>query len=165
MLVEVKVVAESSNEHFQHSLPPSPEVPILRILVVDDYPDSADSLAEVLKCLGHNVHVSYDGESALATAVLFRPHICLLDLAMPGMDGLELAALLKAGAGISPLLLIATTAFGDWETKTHTALAGFHYHLTKPVDLAALVEAITKLGKLLEGFSRKKEPSEESLLD
>jgi two-component system, OmpR family, response regulator len=126
-------------------------------LVVDDYPDSADSVAEVLKCHGYLVQVCYDGATALTTATQFCPHVCLLDLSMPGMDGLELAAQLRAGA-VGPLLLIATTAFGDWEMRTDTAIAGFHYHLTKPVDLPTLVEVIAKLRKMLRGPDKTPKP-------
>jgi len=82
-------------------------------------------------------------------AAEFEPHVCLLDLMMPTMDGLELAAHLKARAGSRPLLLIATTALGDWEARTRTALAGFHHHLTKPVNIQAMLEVITRLGEAI----------------
>jgi CheY-like chemotaxis protein len=87
--------------------------------------------------------------AALAVATEFEPHVCLLDLMMPKMNGLELASHLKVRAGSRPLLLIATTALGDWEAKTRTALAGFHHHLTKPIDIPALVEAITRLAEVM----------------
>ena len=121
----------------------------LRILVVDDHPDAADSLAAVLELVGCRVRSSYDAVAALAVAAEFEPHVCLLDLMMPVMDGLELASHLKARAGSRPLLLIATTALGDWEARTRTALAGFHHHLSKPIDIPALVEAIGRLATVM----------------
>jgi two-component system, OmpR family, response regulator len=118
--------------------------------VVDDHPDAADSLAAVLELIGCRVRTCYDGQAALQAAAEFEPHVCLLDLMMPAMDGLELAKRLKARAGSRPLLLIATTALGDWEAKSKTALAGFHHHLTKPIDIPALVEAITRLASVMD---------------
>ena len=77
-------------------------------------------------------YACYDGPAALAMAATFEPHVCLLDLVMPQMDGLELAAQLKARPGSQPLLLIATTALGDWEARTKTALG----RLPPPPDQA-----------------------------
>jgi CheY-like chemotaxis protein len=123
--------------------------PPLRVLVVDDSPDAADSLAAVLELLGFDVRVSYDGFSARSVVREFTPDACLIDLVMPGLDGLELAAALRAWVGTRPLLLVATTALGAVEDRTRTALAGFHYHLVKPVDAPALVEALTRFGGVL----------------
>jgi CheY-like chemotaxis protein len=119
------------------------------VLVVDDHPDAADALAAVLELLDCPVRACHDGPGALAVAAEFQPQVCLLDLMMPGMDGLELAARLRERAGGRPLLLVATTALGDLEARTQTALAGFHDHLTKPVDAAALIALLTRLGDIL----------------
>lgn len=148
LLDRVKEIARGIEGRVRHALNPH-DVPIkqLRILVVDDHPDAADSLAAVLELIGCPVRACYDGASALEVAAEFEPHVCLLDLMMPKMDGLELAGHLKARAGSRPLLLIATTALGEWEVRTRTALAGFHHHLTKPVDVATLIEAIIRLGE------------------
>jgi CheY-like chemotaxis protein len=72
-----------------------------------------------------------------------------LDLMMPGMDGLELAARLRRQAGPRPLVLVATTALGDIEARTQTALAGFHHHLVKPIDAQTLIEVLARLGRIL----------------
>lgn len=151
LLDRVKEVARGIEGRVRHVLNPRDvSITKLRVLVVDDHPDAADSLAAVLELLGCPVRACYDGPSALAAAATFEPHVCLLDLVMPQMDGLELAAHLKARAGSKPLLLIATTALGDWEARTKTALAGFHHHLTKPVNIQSLVEAITRLGEAVD---------------
>jgi two-component system, OmpR family, response regulator len=150
LLGRVKEIARGIEGRVRRVLNPT-DAPLtqLRILVVDDHPDSADSLAAVLELLGCPVRSCYDGASALIAAAEFEPHVCLLDLMMPTMDGLELAGHLKARAGSRPLLLIATTALGDWEARTRTALAGFHHHLTKPINIQAMVEAITRLGEAI----------------
>jgi len=166
LLDRVKTLARSIEDRVRRALtPPAAEVKPLRVLVVDDHPDAADALAAVMELLGCPVRACYDGPSALAAAAEFSPQVCLLDLLMPGMDGLELAARLKERAGASPLLLVATTALGDWETRTRTALAGFHYHLTKPVDISTMIDAITRLGEVVDhrtagpdGPNRPEEP-------
>src|SRR5262245_27159249 len=150
MLDRVKELARSIEDRVRHALKPSAgDVTPLRILVVDDHPDAADSLAAVLDLLGCPVRTCYDGLTALAVAEEFQPHVCLLDLMMPGMDGLELAGRLKSRAGPRPRLLVATTALGDWERRSRTAMAGFHYHLPKPVDIPTMLEAITRLWELI----------------
>ena len=117
----------------------------LRVLVVDDHPDAADSLAAVLELVGCMVYACYDGWSALRAAELFGPHVCLLDLVMPDLGGLEVAARLRASAGDRPLLLIATTALGDEHTRARASIAGFDAHMVKPIDAQALLATISRL--------------------
>jgi CheY-like chemotaxis protein len=119
----------------------------LRVLVVDDHPDAAESLAVVLEMLGCPARSCPDGWSALAAAEEFRPQVCLIDLVMPGMDGLELAARLRAWAGGRPLAVVATTALGDAEARARTAAAGFCDHLVKPIDAPVLIDALARLGE------------------
>lgn len=116
----------------------------LRVLVVDDNPDAADTLGEVVRLLGHSARVCYNGSSALAAVDAELPDVCLLDLTMPGIDGLELAGLIRARVGRRPMLLVATTALGALEDRTATALAGFHFHLVKPVSMDALRSALER---------------------
>ncbi|HUR54473.1 MAG TPA: response regulator [Gemmataceae bacterium] len=121
----------------------------LRVLCVDDQPDNADSLTVLLECLGCDARACYDGESALEVVETFHPDICMLDLSMPGMDGVQLAARLRAGTGSHPLILVAATALGAIEERTLTAIAGFHYHLVKPIAFESLGEVIGSLRTLL----------------
>jgi PAS domain S-box-containing protein len=109
-----------------------------RVLVVDDNRDHAESLAQLLRAHGHSVRTAYDGTSALADAREFRPHVVLLDLGMPDMDGLETASRLRAAAATEPLLLVAVTGWGQERDRVRTRDAGFDGHLVKPVDLAEL---------------------------
>ncbi|VTR95656.1 pas sensor protein : Uncharacterized protein OS=Asticcacaulis sp. AC466 GN=AEAC466_00120 PE=4 SV=1: Response_reg [Gemmata massiliana] len=111
---------------------------LLRVMVVDDNVDAADALAALTEVLGCETRVCYGGTAALKALAEEIPDVLLLDLSMPDVNGLEVAARARALAGRHMFLLVATTALGDWEDRTATALAGFHFHLVKPVDMATL---------------------------
>lgn len=122
----------------------------LRVLVIDDNRDSADSATDVLRLLGNQVESAYDGERGVAAARRLRPHMILIDLAMPGMDGFEVRQQLRDAGDAANAYLVAMTGFGNEEDKQRTRAAGFDAHLTKPVELDALVsllnEARTRAG-------------------
>jgi signal transduction histidine kinase/CheY-like chemotaxis protein len=109
-----------------------------RVLIVDDNRDAAATLGTLLKCLGADVRVTNDGESALAAMETQRPDVVLLDLGMPGMDGLEVARRVRSRPEFARILLIALTGWGQEDDRRRTSEAGFDHHLVKPVDLAAL---------------------------
>lgn len=113
----------------------------LRVLVVDDNRDAADSTAELLTICGACVTVRYDGETALEAVRESTPDAVVLDLTMPGLDGCAVARHIRkiAGAGV---LLVALTALGDEQTRTRTAGSGFNMHFTKPVDPAELLSVL-----------------------
>jgi PAS domain S-box-containing protein len=106
-----------------------------RVLVVDDNVDAANSLAALLSHDGHDVRVAHGGEEALRLAFEFEPEAVLLDIGMPGMNGLEVARELRRrmGAGVR---LIAVTGWGQVQDRERTREAGFDFHLTKPIDQA-----------------------------
>ena len=110
----------------------------LRILVVDDNRDSADSLAILLGSDGNRVSTAYDGETALDLAISECPDIVLLDICLPGMDGYAVSEALRQRADLPGLRLIAMTGFGQPEDRERTKAAGFDAHLVKPVDFDAL---------------------------
>ena len=112
--------------------------PPLRVLCVDDAEDSAESLGMILELLGCEVEFCYRGAAALVLAGAFHPDVCLVDLNMPEMDGLEVARRLRAEAAGRPLLLAAVTAYGDADSRRNTAAAGFDHHFVKPLDLDVL---------------------------
>jgi signal transduction histidine kinase/ActR/RegA family two-component response regulator len=116
----------------------------LRILVVDDHHDAGDSLATVLRLLGHVVRVAYDGPSGLVAARAFQPDVALLDIGMPGMDGIELGQRLRHEVGLERMLMFALTGFGRDEDRHRSREAGFDAHLVKPVDLASLSQLIAE---------------------
>ena len=113
-----------------------------RILVVDDDPDGADSLAALLTLIGHDTVVANDGLAALVLADTFRPDVVVLDLGMPGIDGFEVAERLRRTPMGPGLLLIAATGWGHPEDRRRSLAAGFDHHLAKPVDLHQLAEII-----------------------
>jgi CheY-like chemotaxis protein len=112
----------------------------LRILCIDDNPEVADSTAEMLTLLGYDARGCYGGPSALTLAEEFAPHVCLIDLNMPGMDGDEVAARFRATG--RPMALVAVTAVSDDTGRQRIAAAGFHVHLVKPVDPRRLSEVV-----------------------
>jgi signal transduction histidine kinase len=106
---------------------------VLRILLVDDNIDSAESLAAVLRMDGHRVSTAYDAESALLLAQQEPPEVAVLDIGLPGIDGYELARRLRAGTRSRPIL-VALTGYGDAKDRVLSHAAGFLHHLVKPVD-------------------------------
>lgn len=111
----------------------------LRVLVVDDNRDSADSATDVLRLLGNEVECAYDGASAIEKGRSFQPAMVLLDLAMPGMDGYETRRRMRAEPALDQAYYVAMTGFGNEDDKRRTRAAGFDAHLTKPVELDALM--------------------------
>ncbi|MBB3221026.1 response regulator [Pseudoduganella umbonata] len=113
-----------------------------RILIVDDNCDAAELLAELMRLSGYEVDVAFSGASALQAVHAFQPDVVLLDLGMPGMDGYQVAQVLRATPGFTGLRIIALTAWGDAEARARTAASGFNLHLTKPAPLPALIGAL-----------------------
>jgi len=114
----------------------------VRVLIVDDNHDAADSLALVLDACGHSVRAAYSGPEALAAMPQFRPQWVLLDIGMPGMDGHEVARRLRAMPGGGELKLAAVTGWGQEDDRRLTQQSGFDAHLVKPVEPAALLELL-----------------------
>lgn len=124
---------------------PETDPPVLRVLCVDDHPDAADSLGVLLELVGYETKVCYDGLSALAAAEEFHPDACILDLTMPGMDGVEVGRRLRQQPWARNLPLVAVTALGNDEARQRTAEAGFDLHLTKPVDPDRLANVLADI--------------------
>jgi PAS domain S-box-containing protein len=108
------------------------------ILVVDDNRDAADSLAELLRMVGHDVVLAHDGAQALEVAAANHPDTVLLDIGLPGMDGYEVARRLRARPEFARARLIALTGYGQSSDRRATSEAGFEAHLVKPVDFVEL---------------------------
>jgi CheY-like chemotaxis protein len=117
-----------------------------RVLVADDNEDSAETLSLLLQALGNDVRTVHDGRRAVEESEAFRPDVALLDIGMPGLDGYEVARLIRSkpwGAGI---VLIALTGWGEEEDVRRSREAGFDRHLLKPIDIAPLREALDAAG-------------------
>lgn len=106
-----------------------------RVLVVDDNRDAAESLAALLRTLGHHAMTAHDGLSAISMVPVFGPDVILLDLGLPRMDGYEVAARLRGSGAPLPAKLVALTGYGQEEDRRRTRSAGFSAHLVKPVQL------------------------------
>ena len=117
----------------------------LRVLVVDDNVDSAESLSQVMQILGYPVAVAHDGVEAVGTAARWRPSVVLMDIGMPRMSGLEAARALRAQPGGERTWLIALSGWGQNEDRGKSRAAGFDHHFVKPVDVEALIELIRNL--------------------
>ncbi len=124
---------------------PPPAAAQRRVLVVDDNEDAAELLAFTLEASGYATRVAHDGVDALCIADEFRPHIAVLDIGLPVMDGYELAKRLKSNPSLGRLSLIALTGYGQQEDVRRALSAGFDEHLVKPVDLERLHATVRRL--------------------
>jgi CheY-like chemotaxis protein len=128
----------------------APEHP-LRVLIVDDNHDGADSLAMMLQALGHQVRVEYDGRAGATTASGWHPDVALLDIGLPEVNGYDLAKSLREHDQTRHTTLVAITGWGQQEDRRRSAQAGFDHHLVKPVDplhLRALLADLTERREL-----------------
>jgi CheY-like chemotaxis protein len=116
-----------------------------RVLVVDDNQDGADLLGELLRTLGYDARVVYDGPSALAEADRFEPQVALIDIGLPVMDGYEVAQRIAEAPRTRGTKLVAVTGYGQQRDREASARAGFSAHLVKPVDVEQLREIVARL--------------------
>jgi len=115
----------------------------LRALVVDDEPDGRFLLVALLRTLGCESEGCCDGEACLSIARHFRPHLILLDLAMPGQDGLQVAEALRNDR-LTPPLLVALSGYGDAAIVERCRQAGFNHHELKPLRVDRLRELVVE---------------------
>ena len=129
-LAETSVVAEPSRHH-------------LRILVIEDNRDAADSLRMFLQLLGHEVSVAYNGTEGVAQVHALQPHVILSDIGLPGLNGWEVAQAVRRDPATADVTLIAVTGYGSDEDKRHARQVGYDYLLTKPADPEALLRLLS----------------------
>jgi PAS domain S-box-containing protein len=157
--IEAKSEGEGKGAEFRVRLPasgappreeaqsrPAPQgrSPARRVLIVDDNADAAVSLNLFVQALGHETLLAYDGEHALQAFDEFRPHIVLLDIGLPDINGYEVARRLRMrGGGVR---IIAVTGWGQPEDRRQSAEAGFDLHLVKPVDETQLLQVLGAQG-------------------
>jgi CheY-like chemotaxis protein len=123
---------------------PSP-IRALRVLIVDDNRDAADSLNLLLASMGQKVCVAYDGQCAITAAKIFKPDVVLLDIGMPQMSGYEVARALRADASAANSTLVAVTGWGQEADRERAKEAGFSYHFVKPISEEALRLVLTEV--------------------
>ena len=110
----------------------------LKILVVDDNRDAADTCAILLEASGHHVQTAYTGRQALELARTFRPHALLLDIGLPDIDGYKLAEQVRATPWGRSAILVAVTGWGQEQDRLRAVAAGFDQHLVKPISAETL---------------------------
>jgi len=145
-IVRLPVMAPDSSLAATHAGDPAApdEGTKMRLLVVDDLKDAADSLAALLEMLGHEVHVAYDGERGVAAARRLKPDVVFLDLGMPKVNGYEACRMIRREFG-NDIFVVALTGWGQDEDRKRSAVAGFDRHLVKPVDPGAVVTMLAAL--------------------
>jgi CheY-like chemotaxis protein len=116
--------------------------PPLRVLIVDDHADNARMLKVLLKKAGHEAGMVFDGPAAIATARLEKPDVVLLDLSLPGMSGIEVAAELRRAPVRSECVLVAITGHG---VDTMPSPSPFDRYFSKPVDVASLLAYLAEV--------------------
>ena len=116
-----------------------------RVLIADDNHDAAVSLSMLLQSLGHDTRVVHDGIEALEEAELFRPEVVLLDIGMPRLDGYETARRIANRPWAAATQIVAVTGWGQETDRQRAREAGFHRHLVKPADLAALIDVMSRV--------------------
>jgi CheY-like chemotaxis protein/anti-sigma regulatory factor (Ser/Thr protein kinase) len=131
-----------------------------RVLVVDDNRDGCETTATILRFRGYEVRCLHEGASVLQAALQWRPHAIVLDIGLPRMNGLEVAAQLRQHAEFEHVALIALTGYGQESDQLRSMRAGFDLHLTKPVDPRSLEECVARVltagvsGNSLKGDGR-----------
>jgi signal transduction histidine kinase/ActR/RegA family two-component response regulator len=139
-LIRLPVVSRDS---VRNAAPQSPAAGLdgrkMKVLVVDDNHDAADSLAALLEIDGFDAHAVYDGAMAIEATAESQPDVVILDLGMPGMDGYETARAIRQRPGAERILLLALTGWGQSDARRRTLEAGFDHHLVKPVELEQIV--------------------------
>jgi len=110
--------------------------------VVDDNRDAADTLGKMLRVIGNELRVAYDGEEAVAAAAEFQPDVIFLDIGLPKIDGYEAARRIRELPSGKRMALVALTGWGQEEDKRRSKEAGFDLHLVKPPNLPALKKVL-----------------------
>ncbi|MGI4845894.1 MAG: GAF domain-containing protein [Janthinobacterium lividum] len=118
----------------------------LRLVLVDDNADAADSLSQLLGVQGYHTAVEYDARSALRRARAERPDAMLVDIGLPDIDGYHLAQQLRAMPETRDTVLVAITGYGQARDRERAVEAGFAHHLVKPVDMTALGRILESVG-------------------
>lgn len=119
-------------------------LPSLRVLVVDDSRDTADTLAAALEALGQEVRVAYDGDTALEILRTFQPELAILDIGMPGLNGHELARRVRADPALPSICLVALSGWGLPADRKFALASGFHEHYAKPISIEELEKIVRR---------------------
>lgn len=131
----------------------------LCILVVDDHRDALEVFGLLLRKLGYSVHTSISGDHALKQAETLRPDLVFLDLAMPALDGYEVARRMRGHAKLKEVRIVAVSGFSDLKSRDLALEAGFDDYLVKPATLADIQTVIDRTRNLLEQSGQAAHPN------
>jgi PAS domain S-box-containing protein len=135
----------------QASTPPAETAqsngPSLRVLVVDDNVDTVTTLAMLVQESGHDVRTAYDGSAVLEAALDYRPHVVLLDIGLPGLNGFEVAKQIRQQPALQNAVLVAMTGYGGVSDRQRSQEAGFDHHLVKPGDFGKLLQLLATVAE------------------
>jgi PAS domain S-box-containing protein len=120
----------------------------LRVLVVDDNVDTAESLAMLVKAAGHDVRTAHDGPVGLQAALDYRPNVVLLDIGLPGLNGFEVAERIRRQPALQSVVLVAMTGYGQETDRQRSQEAGFAHHLVKPADFGKVQQILATVTPL-----------------
>lgn len=134
-------------QHSKPELPATQKITLPRhhILILDDSRSAVYVLGKLLEAMGQDVKTIDDPLAALEIVQTEHPDIMISDIAMPGMNGYELAHRIRQGLGLQDIVLVALTGYGQDSDKERAVEAGFDYHLTKPVSIDALQTLLASL--------------------
>lgn len=119
----------------------------LRVLVVDDNPDTVLSFSMLLEAHGHNVRTASDGLAAIEVADAFKPDVMLLDIGLPGLNGYEVAKRVRTHPDLKQTVLVALTGYGQDSDRQTSLEAGFNHHLVKPAILEQLLQILANVSE------------------
>jgi CheY-like chemotaxis protein len=149
--IRLPVIDASAEEARRAEQDAAREEAKFRVLVVDDNIDAADSMAMLLRFLGHEVQVAYGGKAAIEAARTSRPDAILLDIGLPDIDGYEVASSLKRDPAVAAVPIVAVTGHGRETDRAQAQQAGFDAYLVKPADPGRLAELLTSFKRSMAG--------------
>jgi PAS domain S-box-containing protein len=141
------VLAAAANPPLPRTEEAQPTGPSLRVLVVDDNVDAVESLALLMRGLGHDVWTAHDGPSALEAALDHRPNVMLLDIGLPGFDGYEVAKRMRKQQVLQNVVLVAMTGYGKESDRKRAQEAGFDHHLVKPAKFEKVQQILASVSQ------------------
>lgn len=143
-IVRLPYIRRDTGEHSYREADNVPANTALRILIVDDNRDGAESLALILRILGNETRVAYDGENGVKLAEVYQPDVILFDIGLPKMNGYEACRVIREQAWGQRPTMIAVTGWGQAEDRLRSKDAGFDHHLVKPVDTRVLMQLLAQ---------------------
>lgn len=150
--VRLPVMQSCAAEHSDSPALPPLDHTCRRILVVDDNCDAANSLAMMLRMIGNETQIAYDGQEAVDAAASFLPDVILMDIGMPNLNGYEACRRIREQPWGKSVILVACTGWGQEEDKRRSSEAGFDLHMTKPINTLEFAKMLPGLAALAESY-------------